>query len=199
MSDPFIIGLTGSIGMGKSTTAAMFADLGVPIWDADAAVHRIYAPGGAAVGPVGALCPDAIVEGRVDRDQLKDWMGRDDTALKQLEKIVHPLVADDRARFLEDTDAPVVLLDMPLLFEIGAADQVDLVAVVSAPADIQRRRVLERGTMNAAQFENIVAKQVPDAHKRARADVIIPTDTLDGARAAVAEVMDHVQERLTLA
>ncbi len=196
MSDPFLIGLTGSIGMGKSTTAKMFADAGIPTWDADAAVHRIYAPGGAAVEPVRAICPDAIVDGGVDRDKLKEWMAREPTALKQLEKIVHPLVAEDRAAFLEHTDSPIALLDMPLLFEIGAADQVDLVVVVSVPAEMQRKRVMERGTMNEETFNAILAKQMPDAEKRARADVVIPTATMDGARAAVAEVIAHVKRKL---
>lgn len=196
MSEVFLIGLTGSIGMGKSTTAKMFAEAGIPTWDADAAVHRIYAPGGAAVEPVRGICPEAIVDGGVDRDRLKDWMMREATALKQLEKIVHPLVADDRAAFLEHTDSPIALLDMPLLFEIGAADQVDLVVVVSAPAEMQRERVMARGTMSKETFKSILAKQVPDAVKRARADVIIPTATLDGARAAVDEVIAHVKEKL---
>lgn len=196
MSGPFIIGLTGSIGMGKSTTAKMFADAGVPIWDADAAVHRIYGAGGAAVEPIRAVCPDAIIDGAVSRDALKDWMSKDANALKKLEEIVHPLVASDRAEFLTSSTSPVVLLDMPLLFEIGAHEHVDLVVVVSAPADLQRERVLARGTMTEAQFETILAKQVPDADKRARADVIIPTETLDGARAAVDEVIAHVKGKL---
>ncbi|SMR82525.1 dephospho-CoA kinase [Aliiroseovarius halocynthiae] len=196
MSGPYIIGLTGSIGMGKSTTAQMFADAGVPIWDADAAVHRIYGVGGAAVEPIRNVCPDAIIDGAVSRDALKDWMSNDASALKTLEGIVHPLVAQDRAAFLADSTAPIVLLDMPLLFEIGAHEHVDLVVVVSAPAEIQRARVLERGTMTEAQFETILAKQVPDADKRARADVIIPTETMDGARAAVDEVIAHVKEQL---
>ncbi|WP_298562081.1 dephospho-CoA kinase [uncultured Aliiroseovarius sp.] len=196
MSGPFIIGLTGSIGMGKSTTAKMFADAGVPIWDADAAVHRIYDVGGAAVEPIRAVCPDAIIDGAVSRDVLKDWMSKEADALKKLEGIVHPLVGQDRAEFLTDSTSPIVLLDMPLLFEIGAHEHVDLVVVVSAPAELQRDRVLARGTMTEAQFETILAKQVPDADKRARADVIIPTETLDGARAAVDEVIAHVKEQL---
>ena len=196
MSGPYIIGLTGSIGMGKSTTAKMFQAAGVPIWDADAAVHRIYAPGGAAVEAIRGICPEAIIKTGVDRDALKDWMGREPTALAQLEQIVHPLVAEDRAQFLAETETDIVLLDMPLLLEIGAHEHVDLVVVVSAPAEMQRARVLERGTMSAAQFEAILAKQVPDAEKRARADVIIPTETLEGAKAAVREVLDHIQEKL---
>ncbi|UWP88921.1 dephospho-CoA kinase [Aliiroseovarius crassostreae] len=196
MSTPFIIGLTGSIGMGKSTTAKMFHAYGIPIWDADAAVHRIYGAGGAAVEPIRSICPEAIIDGAVDRDVLKDWIGREATALKQLEQIVHPLVAEDRAQFLADSGADIVLLDMPLLFEIGAHEHVDLVVVVSAPADLQRARVMERGTMSQQQFETILAKQVSDSEKRARADVIIPTETLDGAKAAVEEVLTHIREKL---
>lgn len=196
MSGSFVIGLTGSIGMGKSTTAKMFADAGVPIWDADAAVHRIYGTGGAAVEPIREVCPDAIIDGAVSRDALKDWMSKDAGALKKLEEIVHPLVGQDRAAFLAKTQSPIVLLDMPLLFEIGAHAHVDLVVVVSAPAELQRERVLARGTMTEAQFETILSKQVPDSEKRARADVIIPTETLDGARAAVDEVITHVKGTL---
>ncbi|WP_289042942.1 dephospho-CoA kinase [uncultured Aliiroseovarius sp.] len=195
MSRPFIIGLTGSIGMGKTTTARMFAADAVPVWDADEAVHRIYAPGGAAVDPIRAICPDAIVDGGVDRDVMKSWLAKDPTALSQIETVVHPLVAQDRARFLRDTDAPVVVLDIPLLFETGADAQVDLVAVVSTSAKTQRERVLSRGTMTPDQFNAILAKQMPDAEKRARADVVIPTDTIDDAQAAVKKLLADVKER----
>ncbi|MCK0140173.1 dephospho-CoA kinase [Aliiroseovarius sp. F47248L] len=197
MSNPFIIGLTGSIGMGKSTTATMFAEEGVPVWDADAAVHRIYAPGGAAVEPLRAIYPDAIVGGAVDRNILKDWIGKDPSALKQIEAVVHPLVAQDRADFIAGSDAPIVVLDIPLLFETGADDRMDLVVVVSAPADLQRARVLARGTMSTEQFNTILAKQMPDAEKRKRADVVIPTETMDDARTAVRAVVTQVKERLS--
>jgi dephospho-CoA kinase len=191
----FVLGLTGSIGMGKSTTAQMFAEAGVPVWDADAAVHRLYAPGGAAVAPLAKLCPEALVEGGISREALKEWIARDKTALKRIEQVVHPLVAQDRAAFLRAHAAdPLVVLDIPLLFETGAEGQVDAVAVVSAPAEVQRQRVLARGTMSEAQFETILAKQLPDAAKRARADFVIETASLEGARAAVQDVIRQIRQ-----
>jgi dephospho-CoA kinase len=182
------LGLTGSIGMGKSTTAQMFRDLGVPVWDADAAVHRLYE--GAAVAPVGALCPDAVKDGRIDRAALKDWIARDPAALAKLEAVVHPLVAADRAAFIAQADAPLVVLDIPLLFETGA--DVDGVLVVSASPDMQRARVLDRPGMDAAQFERILARQMPDAEKRARADFVIETLDMDSTRAAVQNLVSKL-------
>jgi len=179
------LGLTGSIGMGKSTTAQMFRDLGVPVWDADAAVHRLYQS--EAVQPVGALCPDAVKDGRIDRAALKDWIARDPTALAKLEAVVHPLVAADRAAFIARADAPLVVLDIPLLFETGA--DVDGVLVVTAPPDMQRARVLARPGMDAAQFERILARQMPDAGKRVRADFVIETLDMDSTRAAVQDLV----------
>jgi dephospho-CoA kinase len=191
----FVLGLTGSIGMGKSTTAQMFAEAGVPVWDADAAVHRLYAPGGAAVAPLAELCPEALQEGGISREALKGWIARDGTALKRIEQVVHPLVAQDRAAFLRAHAAdPLVVLDIPLLFETGAEGQVDAVAVVSAPAAVQRERVLSRGTMSEPQFETILAKQLPDAAKRARADFVIETASLEGARAAVQDVIRQIRQ-----
>jgi len=182
--------------MGKSTTAQMFADEGVPVWDADAAVHRLYAPSGAAVEPIRALCPEAIVEGAVDRGALKEWMARDPSALKQIEAIVHPLVAQDRQAFLAATDADIALLDIPLLFEGGGGTGMDAVVVVSVPEDVQRDRVLARGSMDEATFQTIRDKQMPDAEKRQRADYVIETLTLEAARASVRSVLDDIRGKL---
>lgn len=183
---PFLLGLTGSIGMGKSTTADFFRDLGVPVWDADAAVHRLYAPGGAAVAGIAALCPAAVTEDGVDRTALKAWIARDPTALSRIEQVVHPLVAQDRAGFIAaHAQAPLIVLDIPLLFETGAQAQMDAVLVVTAAPDVQRARVLSRPGMTEAQFEAMRAKQMPDAEKRARADHVIETRSLDQTRAEV--------------
>lgn len=192
----FILGLTGSIGMGKSTTAKMFADEGVPVWDADAAVHRLYGPGGAAVDPIREICPEAIVDGAVDRQVLKQWIARDDAALARIEAVVHPLVAKDRKEFLTRTNADVVLLDIPLLYEGGGENAMDAVVVVSAPENLQRARVLDRGTMDEDTFETILSKQIPDAEKRKRADYVIETLTLEQARSAVRSVLADIREKL---
>ncbi|PWJ21752.1 dephospho-CoA kinase [Jannaschia seohaensis] len=186
-----VLGLTGSIGMGKTTTARMFAERGVPVWDADAAVHRLYGPGGAAVAPLRAAFPEVVRDGTVDRSALREVITADPTALKRVEAIVHPLVAADRAAFLAETDAPIVLLDVPLLFETGLA--VDRSITVTAPPEVQRARVLERGTMTEAAFEAILAKQMPDAEKRARADYVIETTTLEAAAAQVDAILEELR------
>ncbi len=196
MKRPFIIGLTGSIGMGKSTTAQMFADAGCAIWDADAAVHRIYDKGGLAVEPIRKILPNAIINGAVDREVLKNEIARNPAVLPEIEIIVHPLVAQDRADFIANSDAEIVVVDVPLLFEIGAEKTVDFVVVVSAPPDIQRKRVMARGTMDAETFATILAKQMPDSEKRQRADFVIETDMLESAAQAVREVLEIVKNRL---
>jgi dephospho-CoA kinase len=190
----YVLGLTGSIGMGKSTTAQMFRDLGVPVWDADAAVHALYAPGGAGALAIAALCPDAILaDGSVSRDRLRGAIARDPALLDRVNAAVHPLVAQDRAGFLAANPAPLVVLDIPLLFEAGGAAQCNGVAVVSVPAEEQRARVLARG-LSKADFQMILARQMPDADKRARADFVIVTDTPDHARAQVQQIVQTLRE-----
>lgn len=190
----YVLGLTGSIGMGKTTTAGFFSDAGVPVWDADAAVHALYARGGAAVGPVGELCPEAVKGGAIEREALKRWIAREPAAMARLEAVVHPLVAAHRAAFLaEHADAPLVVLDIPLLFETGAEGSVDGVVVVTTDAAEQRRRVMERPGASAEMFEAILARQMPDAEKRARADFIIRTDTLEAARKSVNDLVARLR------
>ncbi|MBZ0122957.1 MAG: dephospho-CoA kinase [Roseovarius sp.] len=190
-----LLGLTGSIGMGKSTTARLFAEEGCAVWDADAAVHRLYAKGGAAVAPVARAFPDAIENGAVSRRRLKEIIGRDPAALKRIEAIVHPLVARDRAEFLRETEADIAVLDIPLLFETGGEREMDAVVCVTVDAETQRRRVLERGSMTEAQLGAILAQQMPDAEKRARADFVIVSDTLEHARAQVRDVVAQIRQR----
>jgi len=184
-----LLGLTGSIGMGKSTTTAMFSDLGAVVWNADDAVHRLYAPGGAAVVPVGEAFPGVVVDGAVDRARLAEALGKDDTAFRRLEAIVHPLVAQGRAADLEaarTAGVKLAVLDIPLLFETGGDRAVDAVVVVTADPVIQAKRVLARPGMTRERFDAILARQMPDAEKRARADFVI--DTGRGLKAARAEV-----------
>ncbi len=197
MSRPFLLGLTGSIGMGKTTTAAMFAEAGLPVWDADAAVHRLYGPGGAAGPAVAALCPAAVGPGGVDRAVLKDWLARTDGGLARLEAAVHPLVAEDRRAFIARAaadGADIVVLDIPLLFETGADAACDATVTVTAPPDVQRTRVLARPGMTEATFDALLARQMPDADKRARADHVIETRTMEGARTAVRALIGRIRE-----
>lgn len=189
----FRLGLTGSIGMGKSTTAGMFAAEGLPVWDADAAVHRLYGPDGAAVAPLAALCPKAASTHGIDRAALKDWIAADPSALAQLESIVHPLVAADRDAFIAGSTADIVVLDIPLLFEKGTETQMDATLLCTAPAVLQKTRVLARGTMTERQLATILARQMPDAEKRARATHIVETLSLDSTRAYVRALIAHIR------
>jgi dephospho-CoA kinase len=192
-----IVALTGSIGMGKTTTAAMFKELGVPIWDADSAVHRIYAQGGPAIGPVSQAFPGILTpDNAIDREALSKIVLNDPAKLKDLEALVHPLVGQDRANFLADARAKaadLVIVDVPLLFETGGQAYVDKVIVVSCNADLQRSRVLARPGMSAQKFDAILARQTPDTEKRSRADYLITTDIgLDDTRKQVGEVYHHL-------
>ncbi len=189
-----VLGLTGSIGMGKSTTARMFRDAGVPVHDSDETVHRLYA--GKAAGLIEKRFPGVVHDGVVDREKLaKAVLGQPD-ALKDLERIVHPLVRADADAFLErhrQEGARLALLDIPLLFETGGEDRVDRILVVTAPAGVQRERVLARPGMTEEKFEAILSRQVPDAEKRRRADYIIDTGQgMDAARRRVAEIVDEL-------
>ncbi len=192
-----VLGLTGSIGMGKSTTAGMFAEAGVPVHDSDEAVHRLYA--GKAAPLVEAAFPGTTVDGVVDRARLAQRVLGEAEALKRLERIVHPLVRADADAFLAGHRAagrPMVVLDIPLLFETGGRDRVDKVVVVTAPAEVQRDCVLARPGMTEAKFEVILAKQVPDAQKRALADFVVDTGQgLEAAREAVAAIIAELTPR----
>lgn len=193
---PYLLGLTGSIAMGKSTTAQMFRDAGVPVWDADATVHRLYQEGGAAVTPVAALVPDALKDGAIDRTALSAAIRRDPSLLDRLEKIVHPLVQQDRAAFVAAAQADVVVLDIPLLYETGAEKECDAVLVVTAPPEVQRDRVLSRPGMTEDRFESLLFRQMPDADKRARADFVVDTSRgLEAARADVHSVLETVRSK----
>jgi dephospho-CoA kinase len=189
-----ILGLTGSIGMGKSTTAKLFAEAGVPVYDADAEVHKIYE--GEAAPAIEAAFPGTTVDGKVDRALLSVQVVHDPDAMKQLEQIVHPMLGASRKKFFEDAEAagkPVVLLDIPLLYETGGEKRVDAVVVVTTTPEIQRERVLARGTMDEARLDAIVARQLPDAEKRKRADFVVDTSHgLDPVRARISDILAEV-------
>lgn len=195
----YLIGLTGSIGMGKTQTAALFEEEGVPRYDADAAVHGLYEVGGAAVGPIGELFPEAVRDGAVDRAALGRIVLKDGAKLAALEKMVHPLAGATQVDFLNAqmaAGATHVLLDVPLLFETGGHEFVDCVVVVSAPPDIQRARVLERPGMTEEKFADILAKQVPDSDKRAAADFIVDSSvSVADAHRQVKEILAAVRDR----
>ena len=194
-----LIGLTGSIGMGKSETARMFRELGVPVYDADAAVHELYGKGGKAVAPIGEAFPDAVVDGAVDRKALSRCVVGLPDEMKKLEAIVHPLVGQVQIDFLKQAAADgheMVVLDIPLLYETGGESRVDVVVEVSAPYDLQKQRVLARPDMDGAKFAAIHAKQTPDEEKRKRADFIVESDKgLDHATAQVKEIVAALKGR----
>src|SRR3954453_19892584 len=189
-----ILGLTGSIGMGKSTTAKLFMEAGVPVYDADAAVHKIYE--GEAAPAIEAAFPGTTVDGKVDRARLSAKVVHNPAAMKQLEQIVHPMLGVSRKKFFEDAEAagaPVVVVDVPLLYETGGEKRVDAVVVVTTTPELQRERVLARGTMDAAKLDSIIARQTPDAEKRRRADFVVDTSHgLDPVRAQIKHILAEV-------
>ncbi|NRA98277.1 MAG: dephospho-CoA kinase [Rhodobacteraceae bacterium] len=189
MTGPLRIGLTGSIGMGKSTTAAAFRDLGADVWDADSAVHRLYAKDQPGALAMSELAPDAVVAGSVDRARLKEAISKDPKLLPLIEAAIHPLVRADRDAFAKSSEADVVIFDIPLLFETGADQEMAETIVVSVDPETQRDRVLARSGMTEADFERLLARQMPDAEKRARADHIIVTDSLEHMHAQVQTLM----------
>jgi dephospho-CoA kinase len=190
----FILGLTGSLGMGKSTTAGFFAAAGVPVHDADAVVHRLYE--GEAVAAIEAAFPGTTAGGKVDRVKLATQVLDDPAALRRLETIVHPLVRAAETRFLADAQArgaPIVVLDIPLLFETASQQRVDATVVVSAPGEVQRQRVLARPGMTADKLDVLLARQMPDSEKRRQADFVVDTSSgLDAAQAQVKEILRAV-------
>ena len=189
-----ILGLTGSIGMGKSTTAKLFAEAGVPVYDADAAVHKLYE--GEAAPVIESAFPGTTVGGKVDRPKLSARVVHDPAAIRQLEQIVHPMLGASRQKFFQDAEqsgAPVVVVDVPLLFETGGEKRVDAVVVVTTSAENQRARIMERGTMTGEALDSILARQLPDAEKRKRADFVVDTSHgLDPVRAQIRDILREV-------
>ena len=189
-----VLGLTGSIGMGKSTTAKLFAEAGVPVYDADATVHMVYE--GEAVAAIEAAFPGTTVDGKVDRARLSAKVVHDPAAIKRLEGIVHPMVRAYHQKFLDDAEragAPVAVVDIPLLFETGGEVRVDAVVVVTTSPELQRERILARGTMSSETLDAILAKQMPDTEKRRRADFVVDTSHgLDPVRARIRDILDQV-------
>lgn len=175
----------------------MFRQAGLPVWDADETVHKLYAKGGQAVAPIATLCPQAKVDGAIDRTRLKACIARDPTMLSWVEHIVHPLTFADRKAFLAGTETDIALFDIPLLFETGADKEADAIVVVSTDEATQRERVLSRPGMDEKTFQTILARQIPDSEKRARADFVIITDTLEHAREQVQSVLTEIRNRLT--
>jgi len=194
----FLLGLTGSIGMGKSTTADMFREAVVPVWDADATVAKLYAKGGAAVAPLSALNMGLIQNDAVDRVALKNWVKTDPNALNRLESLIHPLVAADRAEFIDDhAEQSLIVCDIPLLYETGADQWLDAVLVVTTDAQTQKARVMARAGMDPELFDQILARQMPSSEKIARADYVIETNSFEGARKAVHDLINDLTARAT--
>jgi dephospho-CoA kinase len=188
-----ILGLTGSIGMGKSTTAKLFAEAGVPVYDADAAVHKIYE--GEAAPAIEAAFPGTTGDGKVDRNKLSAKVVHDPAAMRRLEQIVHPMLGASRQKFLHDAEqsgAPVAVVDVPLLFETGGEKRVDAVVVVTTTPEIQRQRILTRDNMTGEKLDALLARQLPDAEKRRRADFVVDTSHgLDSVRARIRDILDQ--------
>jgi dephospho-CoA kinase len=194
---PYAIGLTGGIGMGKSETAKLFAAEGVPVHDADAAISRLYGKGGGAVDAIAKTFPGTVKDGRVDRALLSTRVVGDPAALVQLEQLVHPLVQRDRQEFLANATAPIVLFDIPLLFEIGAEGEMDAVVVASAPEEVRRARVMARPGMTVEKFESLTARQLPDSQKRQQAHYVVMTDKgLDHAREQVRMILADIRNKI---
>lgn len=194
----FLLGLTGSIGMGKSTTADMFREAGVPVWDADATVAKLYAKGGAAVAPLSALNMGLIQNDAVDRVALKNWVKTDPNALNRLESLIHPLVAADRAKFIDDhAEQSLIVCDIPLLYETGADQWLDAVLVVTTDAQTQKARVMARAGMDPELFDQILVRQMPSSEKTTRADYVIETNSFEGARKAVHDLINDLTARAT--
>lgn len=192
----YVLGLTGSIGMGKSTTAQMFRDLGVAVWDADQVVGDLYSLGGKAILGLAKINPTFVVSGMADREAMKRAIAEDPQILTQVEALVHPMVQASRTKFLnENSKSDLVVLDIPLLYETRSQSQMDGVLVVTAPARVQRDRVLGRGSMTVEMFEAILAKQIPDAQKRSRADYVIETLTLEATKAAVTSLVEQLRDK----
>ena len=199
LNQTVLLGLTGSIGMGKSTTAAMFLKQGIPVWDADSTVHKLYAKNGAAVKFFNQEIPSAVSNGEVSRVALKKLIKEDINNLKKIEQIVHPLVAKDRLTFIENSkkyNAPLIVLDIPLLFETGFYKLVDYIAVVTVDYTTQKQRVLDRESMTEEMFTQILDKQVSNEEKKRKADFIIPTETIEAAESKVQEIIAQLERQV---
>jgi dephospho-CoA kinase len=193
----FKLGLTGSIGMGKSTTAQLFLELGCDLWDADAAVHRLYSKCGAGVKALEPIIPSVIVNGAVSRDLLRNLISKDPALLKVIEQVIHPLVRQDRENFARDSKAQILIFDIPLLFETGSEQEFDAIACVYIDAETQKQRVLDRGAMTQEQFNLIKSKQMPIEDKVKRADFVIKTDSLEHAKLQVSQIVQTLKERIS--